>query len=171
FTPSKVGMAGTPDDHAIPLNAAVWRYHPTRHVLEAFSEGTSNPRGIDFNDYGHAFITACVILHLHHVIYATRYQRQAGKHFNEHTYDDIKTNADHVHWVGNRGPHAGNFRSASKGGGHAHAGAMVYLGGSWPEQYRNQLFMNNINGARLNIDHPVPSGSGYIGKHQPDFIE
>lgn len=171
FTHSKVGMPGTPDDQRIPLNAAVWRYHPTRHVFEVFSEGTSNPWGIDFNDYGHAFITACVIPHLYHVIQGARYQRQAGKHFNEHTYDDIKTIADHVHWVGNRGPHAGNFRSASKGGGHAHAGAMVYLGGSWPEQYRNQLFMNNINGARLNIDHPVPSGSGYIGKHQPDFIE
>src|SRR5690606_6815271 len=119
FTHSKVGMPGTPDDQRIPLNAAVWRYHPTRHVFEVFSEGTSNPWGIDFNDYGHAFITACVIPHLYHVIQGARYQRQAGKHFNEHTYDDIKTIADHVHWVGNRGPHAGNFRSASKGGGHA----------------------------------------------------
>lgn len=171
FTHSKVGKPGTPENERIPLNAAVWRYHPTRHQFEVFSEGTSNPWGIDFNDYGHAFITACVIPHLYHVIQGARYHRQAGKHFNEFIYDDIKTIADHVHWVGSRGPHAGNFRSASKGGGHAHAGAMVYLGGSWPETYRNQLFMNNINGARLNIDHLEPAGSGYVGRHRPDFIE
>src|SRR5690606_32416743 len=108
LTHSKVGMPVTPDEQRIPLNAPLWRYHPTRHVFEVFSEGTSNPWGIDFNDYGHAFITACVIPHLYHVIQGARYQRQAGKHFNEHTYDDIKTIADHVHWVGNRGPHAGN---------------------------------------------------------------
>lgn len=171
FTHSKVGKPGTPDDKRVPLNACVWRYHPTRHAFEVFSEGTSNPWGIDFNDYGHAFITACVIPHLYHVIQGARYQRQAGKHFNPYTFDDIKTIADHVHWVGERGPHAGNFRSAAKGGGHAHAGAMVYLGGSWPEGYRNRLFMNNINGARLNIDYPEPAGTGYTGRHQPDFIE
>ncbi|ODS82604.1 MAG: dehydrogenase [Cytophagaceae bacterium SCN 52-12] len=171
FTHSKVGKPGTPDEKRIPLNACVWRYHPTEHQFEIFSEGTSNPWGIDFNDYGHAFITACVIPHLYHVIQGARYQRQAGKHFNEYTYDDIRTIADHVHWVGDRGPHAGNFRSAAKGGGHAHSGAMVYLGGSWPEAYRNQLFVNNINGARLNVDYPERTGTGYVGKHRPDFIE
>jgi putative membrane-bound dehydrogenase-like protein len=171
FTHSKVGKPGDPEEKRTPLNGCVWRYHPTKDTFEIFAEGTSNPWGIDFNDYGHAFITACVIPHLYHVIQGGRYQRQAGKHFNEHTYDDIKTIADHVHWVGDRGPHAGNFRSASAGGGHAHSGAMVYLGGSWPAEYRNQLFMNNINGSRLNIDSPEASGTGYIGRHRPDFLE
>jgi hypothetical protein len=99
------------------------------HKFELFAEGSSNPWGIDFNDYGHPFITVCVIPHMYHIIQGARYQRQAGKHFNPYTYDDIKTIGDHVHWVGERGPHAGNFRSASAGGGHAHAGAMIYLGG------------------------------------------
>ena len=26
---------------------------------------------------------------------------------------------------------------------------MIYLGNSWPKEYRNDIFMNNINGARL----------------------
>ena len=96
-------------------------------------KGTSNPWGLDFNDYGHAFTTACVIEHLYHVVQGARYKRQAGKHFNPYIYDDIKTVADHVHWVGKKGPHAGNSRSDAAGGGHAHAGAMIYLGGdSWP---------------------------------------
>ena len=170
FTHSNVGKPGAPDAERTKINAGVWRYHPTKHQFEVFAEGTSNPWGIDFNDYGHAFITACVIPHMYHMIQGGRYFRQAGKHFNPFTYDDIKTHADHVHWVGERGPHAGNFRSASAGGGHAHAGAMIYLGNSWPQEYRNDIFMNNINGARLNQDHPVRSGSGYTVTHKPDFL-
>lgn len=171
FTHSNVGKPGSSDAERTKINAGVWRYHPTRHEFEVFAEGSSNPWGIDFNSYGHPFITVCVIPHMYHVIQGARYQRQAGKHFNPYTYDDIKTIADHVHWVGNRGPHAGNFRSASAGGGHAHAGAMIYLGGdTWPEKYRNNIFMNNINGSRLNIDQLNRSGSGYVATHQNDFI-
>jgi len=171
FTHSNVGKPGTPDNQRTKINAGVWRYHPTRHTFEVFAEGSSNPWGIDFNDYGHPFITVCVIPHMYHVIQGARYQRQGGKHFNPYTYDDIKTHADHVHWVGDRGPHAGNFRSAETGGGHAHSGAMIYLGGdSWPKEYRNQIFMNNINGARMNVDHPQRAGSGYLVTHRPDFM-
>ncbi len=171
FTHSNVGKPGSSDAERTKINAGVWRYHPTRHEFEVFAEGSSNPWGIDFNSYGHPFITVCVIPHMYHVIPGARYQRQAGKHFNPYTYDDIKTIADHVHWVGDRGPHAGNFRSASAGGGHAHAGAMIYLGGdTWPEKYRDNIFMNNINGSRLNIDQLNREGSGYMAKHQNDFM-
>ncbi len=171
FTHSKVGKPGTPDDQRTKLNAGIWRYHPTKHIFELFAEGTSNPWGLDFNDYGHAFITACVIPHLYHMIQGGRYVRQGGKHFNPYIYDDIKTIADHAHYLGDRGPHAGNFRSAAAGGGHAHAGAMIYLGGNnWPKEYRNNIFMNNINGARLNIDELTREGSGYVGKHKKDFM-
>ena len=170
FTHSNVGKPGAPDSERTKLNAGVWRFHPTTHQFELFAEGTSNPWGLDFNDYGHAFITACVIPHMYNMIQGGRYFRQGGKHFNPYTYDDIKTHADHVHWLGERGPHAGNFRSASAGGGHAHSGAMIYLGNSWPQAYRNDIFMNNINGARLNHDHPVRAGSGYMVTHRPDFL-
>ena len=170
FTHSLVGKPGTPDDERIPFNAGVWRYHPTKHIFEAFAQGSSNPWGLDFNDYGHGFITACVIPHLYNVIQGARYQRQGGQHFNPYTYDDIKTHADHVHWVGDRGPHAGNHRSGAAGGGHAHVGAMVYLGGSWPEQYRNQIFTTNIHGFRTNMDILERDGSGYVGHHGDDFL-
>ena len=115
--------------------------------FEVFGEGTSNPWGIDFNDMGQAFCTACVIPHLYHIIQGGRYQRQAGEHFNRHTYDDIKTIAVHRHWIGDT-PHAGNNRSDAAGGGHAHAGAMIYLGGSWPEQ---------ISQPDLHEQHPRPT--------------
>ena len=157
FTHSRVGKPGTPDDERIPLNAAIWRYHPTRHEFEIFAEGTSNPWGVDFDDHGQAFCTACVIPHLYHIIQGARYQRQAGSHFNPYTYADIQTIADHRHYVGDN-PHGGNGSSGDAGGGHAHAGAMIYLGGAWPEEYRGRIFMNNIHGQRLNTDILKPRG-------------
>ncbi|MFY7875490.1 MAG: PVC-type heme-binding CxxCH protein, partial [Pirellula sp.] len=151
------------------INAGIWRYHPQSESFEVFAHGTSNPWGVDFNDTGDAFLTACVIPHLYHIIPQARYQRQAGQHFNPFTYSDIQTIALHRHWIGDT-PHSGNNRSDSAGGGHAHSGAMFYLGGSWPEKYRNQLFMNNIHGARINQDKIARRGSGYVGDRAPDFL-
>jgi putative membrane-bound dehydrogenase-like protein len=171
FTHSNVGKPGAPEAERQKLNGAIWRYHPTRKTFEVFAEGTSNPWGLDFNVYGHAFTTACVIEHLYHVIPGARYKRQAGKHFNPYIFDDVKTIADHVHWVGNKGPHAGNSRSDAAGGGHAHAGAMIYLGGdSWPAEFRNAIVMNNIHGHRANVDVLERKGSGYSATHGRDFF-
>jgi putative membrane-bound dehydrogenase-like protein len=169
FTHSKVGKPGTPDKDRVPINAGVWRYHPTRHKFEVFAHGTSNPWGLDFNDYGQAFVEACVIPHAYHIIQGGRYHRQAGSHFNPHTYDDIKTIADHLHWQGPN-PWAGNNKSDSAGGGHAHCGLMCYLGGAWPAEYRGQLFMGNIHGRRINMDILKPKGSGYVASHGKDML-
>jgi putative membrane-bound dehydrogenase-like protein len=169
FTHSRVGKPGTPFDDRIPLNAAVWRYHPTKKQFEVFAHGTSNPWGVDFNDHGQTVVTACVIPHLFHIIQGGRYHRQAGEHFNKFTYDDIKTVADHFHYLGDT-PHSGNEKSNQAGGGHAHAGAMFYLGGAWPDEFRNRIVMNNIHGQRLNTDVVSPRGSGVVGSHGPDFL-
>ncbi|HLY10988.1 MAG TPA: PVC-type heme-binding CxxCH protein [Planctomycetota bacterium] len=170
FTHSNVGKPGTPDSERKKINAGFWRYHPLKHQFEVFAEGASNQWGIDFDDHGQAFATACVIPHLYHVIQGGRYQRQAGQHFNPFTYDDIKTIADHRHYVGTKGPHAGNGLSDAAGGGHAHCGCMVYLGDNFPPEYRGKIFMNNIHGSRVNMDVPDPQGSGFVGKHGNDFI-
>jgi len=170
FTHSNVGKPGSLEEERERINAGVWRYHPIRHEFEVYAHGTSNPWGIDFNDVGHPFITVCVIPHLYHVIRGARYHRQSGDHFNTYTYNDIKTIADHVHWTGDRGPHAGNFRSGNAGGGHAHAGAMFYLGNEHWGQDRNAIFMNNLHGVRVNTDRIKREGSGYIASHGEDFL-
>jgi putative membrane-bound dehydrogenase-like protein len=171
FTFSKVGKPGTPAEQRIPINAGIWRYHPVKQEFEVFAEGTSNPWGVDFNDQGQAFCTACVIPHLFHIIQGARYTRQAGQHYNPYIYKDIKTIADHVHYAGTAGPHAGNNRSDAAGGGHAHCGAMIYLGDSWPAQYRNSILMGNVHGNRINNDLLEVHGSGYVGKHGADFLK
>jgi putative membrane-bound dehydrogenase-like protein len=177
FTHSRVGKPGCKDDERQGLNAGVWRYHPTRHEFEVFSHGTSNPWGVDFDDHGQAFITACVIPHLWHMIQGGRYHRQGGQHFNPYTFDDIKTIADHLHYVGKiqdhawwgHEPHAPSDTLAA-GGGHAHCGAMIYLGDNFPAKYRNQIFMDNVHGNRINVCQFDKAGSGFIGRRAPDFL-
>ncbi len=94
----------------------------------------------------------------------------APRHLNPFIYDHLRTHGDHVHWAGGKGPHAANARSDAVGGGHAHAGLMVYLGGSWPEQFRHRILIGNIHGQRLNTDFAERRGSGYVGRHAPDFL-
>ncbi len=192
FCPSNVGKPGATEAERQWMDAGVWRYHPTKKIFEVFAEGTSNPWGVDFDDNGQCWIEACVSPHLYHMIQGGRYIRQGGEHFTvgaeetarnakhretgsrkpvfPYVYEDIQTHADHLHYAGNQGPHAGNGRSDSAGGGHAHAGMMVYLGASWPAEYRGKLIMGNIHGQRLNMDVPERVGSGYVGHHGPDFL-
>jgi putative membrane-bound dehydrogenase-like protein len=169
FTHSVVGKPGSADAERTKINAGIWRYHPTKHVFEVFAHGSSNPWGLDYNSRGEWFIEACVIPHCFHIIQGARYLRQAGPHFNPYTYADIGTIADHLHYIGAT-PHGGNNRSDSAGGGHAHCGLMCYLGGTWPEKYRDQLFMGNIHGRRINMDTLKTKGSGYVAGHGPDFL-
>lgn len=171
FTHSRVGKPGTPDEERSPINAGVWRFHPGSRVFEVFAHGTSNPWGLDFDDHGQAFITACVIPHLYHVIQGGRYQRQAGRHFDPHTYDDIKTIADHLHYSGSHfrdGVAAGI--EAGRGGGHAHCGLSIYLGDQFPPQFRNALLFNNLHGHRINHNVAGRNRSGYVGSSRPDFL-
>ena len=169
FTHSKVGKPGTPDADRVPINAGFWRYQPKRHEFEVFAHGTSNSWGFDFDEHGQLFAEACVIPHLFHIAQGGRYQRQAGEHFHKHTYNDIKTIADHRHYVGDN-PHAGNNKSDATGGGHAHAGLVIPQGADWPEALTGKIVMGNIHGQRVNVDIPVPAGSGFVGKHGEDLI-
>lgn len=169
FTYSNVGKPGTPKSQRVPLNAGVWRYHPSRHEFEVFAWGTSNPWGVDFDSRGQAFVTACVIPHLFHVIQGARYERQSGSHFTDFVYDDIKTIADHRHYLGDD-PHGGNLRSDSAGGGHAHCGALLYTSDAFPKRYHDTLFFDNIHGNRINNDVLTRKGSGYVGSHADDFL-
>ena len=150
FTHSNVGKPGAPDSERQRLNAGVWRYHPLNEKFEVFAFGTSNPWGLDFDENGQAFVTACVIPHLFHMIQGGRYHRQGGKHFNPYVYDDIKTIADHRH--------------AS-----AHGGARFYLADQFPEKYRGKLFMCNIHLHGVLTDDVQRKGSGYTAAHGEEF--
>ena len=153
----KLYKKGEPFPEKIPvidgqyIDGGVWRYHPTKDRFEIVAHGFSNPWGLDFDDHGQMFITACVIPHLWHVIPGGIYHRQGGKHINPYIYDDIKTIADHRH------------RSA-------HGGARIYLADEFPQSYRDRIFMANIHEHAILTDILEPKGSGFIGHHGDDTL-
>ena len=169
---SRVGRPGTSDADRVPINCGVWRYHPTRKVFEVVAHGTTNPWGLDFDDHGQAFITNCVIPHLYRVVPGARFVRMFGQDFNLFTYERMPTTADHIHWAGGSwtDSRGGQGRHGEAGGGHAHVGAMVYLGDNWPSKYRDTVFTCNLHGNRVNNDSLYRDGSGYLAGHQPDFL-
>ena len=133
---SKVGKPGTPDAERVVINCGVWRFHPTRRMFEVVAHGTTNPWGIAFDDYGQMFVANCVIKHLFHIIPGARYERMYGQDMNPYAFRLIESCADHIHWAGGywKTEGAEHAQNDAAGGGHAHCGAMVYLGDNWPDQ-------------------------------------
>jgi putative membrane-bound dehydrogenase-like protein len=168
---SKLGAPGTPEAERTLMNCGVWRLHPTRGTFEVVAHGTTNPWGLDFDQYGQTFITNCVIEHLWQAVPGARFQRMFGTDFNPYTYALMKTSADHIHWAGGHWTEArGGERHDASGGGHAHVGAMVYLGDNWPDEYRNNIFMCNVHGNRVNRDVLERHNSAYVAHHADDVI-
>jgi putative membrane-bound dehydrogenase-like protein len=171
---SYVGKPGAARSGRTPMNAGIWRYHPTRKVFEVVAQGTTNPWGFDYNAEGEMFFINTVIGHLWHLIPGAHYKRMYGDDFDLHTYDLLDQHADHYHfdtgkgWTASRNAAAG---SDPLGGGHAHEGLMFYLGDNWPSSYYNTLFTVNFHGRRLNNDIPERVGSGYSARHGADLFK
>ena len=133
--PGRVGAPGTADEQRTAISCGVWRYHPTKKKFEVVLEGTTNPWGIDYDDWGQMFICNTVIGHLWHVIPGMHTQRMSGDDYNKYVYELLPMCADHIHWAG------GNWQSSrggkgahdAAGGGHSHCGAMIYSGDNWPD--------------------------------------
>lgn len=169
---SRIGKPGTPDDQRVRFDGGVYRYHPIRHEWEPYADGTTNPWGIDWNDFGDAFVCNCVNPHLFQVIPGAHYEPWRNRQSSQHAYQRIDTIADHLHFVGiqNVRDGIGSSDEDTAGGGHAHCGTMVYLGDNWPADYRNSVFMNNIHGRRINNDLLERFGSGYTAHHGRDLM-
>lgn len=169
---SRIDKPGTPDADRKQFDGGVYRYHPVRHTWEPYADGTTNPWGIDWDDFGEGFVSNCVNPHLFHVIQGAHYEPWRNRESSRFAYERIATIADHLHYLGSPDFHEGigSPEEDSLGGGHAHCGTMVYLGDNWPDKYRNTIFMNNIHGKRVNNDLLKRSGSGYTASHGPDII-
>jgi putative membrane-bound dehydrogenase-like protein len=169
---SDVGKPGTPDQQRIRFDGGVYRYHPVRHLFEPFADGTTNPWGIDWDDFGEAFVCNCVDPHLYHVIQGAHYEPWRNRESSRYAYQRIATIADHLHFVGKGSivDGIGTAEEDAAGGGHAHCGTMIYLGDNWPDRYRNTVFMHNLHGRRINNDILRRAGSGYRAAHGTDIL-
>lgn len=173
---SSVGAPGTPADKRVKFNCAIWRFHPTRKVLEAVAHGGTNSWGHDWNAEGELFMINTVIGHLWHVIPGAYYRRMFGTHLNPYVYEVIEQTADHFHWDTGSEKWSDirtgiSNKTLELGGGHAHVGMLIYQGGTWPQEYHGAMLTCNLHGNRINMDKLVREGCGYTGKHAPDFMK
>jgi len=170
---SRIGKPGSGESQRVKINTGVWRYHPTKGLVEATMHGMTNSWGFDFDRYGEMFVINTVIGHLWHMVPGSHVRRMYGVDMNPHTYQLIEQTAGHVHW--DTGESWGDVRkgvsdkTSAAGGGHAHIGLMIYQGDNWPEEYRNRVYTLNMHGSRINCDILERQGAGYTAKRGPDM--
>ncbi|HMJ92045.1 MAG TPA: PVC-type heme-binding CxxCH protein, partial [Candidatus Acidoferrum sp.] len=98
--PSFVGKPGTPEHQRTRVSCSIWRYHPLRGIFEVVANGTTNPWGLDWDDYGQPFFSNNVIGHFWHLVPGAHYKRMFGEDPNLYTYQLMDQCADHLHWSG-----------------------------------------------------------------------
>src|SRR5262245_36953314 len=132
------------------FTCAMFRIHPVTREFEVFCEGTSNPWGIAFDPEGSAFISACVIDHLWHLVRTGYYHRQGGP-YPPFTWK-IDSIVKHKHQKA------------------AYCGIHYYDSDAYPLEFRNKLYMGNIHGGCINVDTLQRDGSTYFATGDPDFL-
>jgi putative membrane-bound dehydrogenase-like protein len=133
------------------FTCAVWRWHPRTRKFEIFSQGTSNPWGLDYNRQGDWFLSCCVIDHLFHMTQSGYYTRQGGPYPPQtHPLPSITT---------------ARHQAA------AYAGLCLYDADQFPAEYRGTLFMGNLHGSAINCDTLTRNGATFTQHNAPDFLQ
>ncbi|MCE9606624.1 MAG: dehydrogenase [Planctomycetia bacterium] len=146
FNPSRIKYRGKSFD----FTCALFRIHPRTRDFELFCEGTSNPWGVAFNGDGDAFISACVIDHLWHLIETAYYHRQGGA-YPPHVWK-LQSIVNYRHQMA------------------AYCGIHWFDSEAYPAEYREKLYMGNIHGGCLNVDRIERNGATYRGNKDEDFL-
>ncbi len=134
------------------LTAGVARFEPATRRFEVFAEGTSNPWGVDFDARGNAFVSACVIDHLFHLVPGGIYVRQAGQPPFPYAYELLPSIVDHKHHMA------------------AYAGVCIYEGDQFPAAVRGAALMGNIHDNAIHWDRLTPNGSTFRASPVRDLV-
>lgn len=132
------------------FTCALFRIHPKTREFQLFAEGTSNPWGVAWDNEGSAFLSACVIDHLWHLVETGYYHRQGGP-YPPYTWK-IESIVKHKHQKA------------------AYCGIHFFDSDAYPAEYRDRLYMGNIHGGCINVDVLSRQGSTYFAKPAPDFV-
>jgi putative heme-binding domain-containing protein len=132
------------------FTCALWRIHPKTREFQLFCEGTSNPWGLAFDAEGSAFVSACVIDHLWHLVETGYYLRQGGP-YPPYTWV-LGSIVKHRHQKA------------------AYCGLHYFDSDAYPPEYRDKLYMGNIHGNCINSDELTRDGSTYFARPRPDLL-
>jgi putative heme-binding domain-containing protein len=146
FNPSVVKQNGK----EFRFTCALFRIHPKTREFQIFCEGTSNPWGVAWDNDGSAFVSACVIDHLWHLVETGYYHRQGGP-YPPYTWI-LGSIVKHRHQKA------------------AYCGIHFFDSDAYPPEYREKLYMGNIHGGCVNSDELTRDGATYFGKPRPDFL-
>jgi len=138
------------DDREYKFTCALFRIHPQTKRFEVFAEGTSNPWGVAWDVNGSAFVSACVIDHLWHLVETGYYHRQGGP------YPPFTWKIDSIV----------NYKHQMA----AYCGIHYFDSDAYPEQYRDRLMMGNIHGNCINVDQVARNGATYKGAPNADIL-
>jgi putative membrane-bound dehydrogenase-like protein len=152
FTRSKVVAPNDPADDPVLLTAGVARFNLQTKKFEIYAEGTSNPWGVDFDRTGNAYVSACVIEHLFHLVPGGIYDRQAGTPPHPYAYESLHAINDHKHHMA------------------AYAGIQVYQGNQFPADNTGTILQGNIHDNAVHQDVLKPNGSSFIASHWRDLV-
>ena len=94
----EMGLPGSSDDQRVSIRGGIWRYHPQRQVVEALTQGTTNPWGHDWNAAGELFFINTVNGHLWHGISGAHFKESSGADPNPYFYERLDMHADHWHF-------------------------------------------------------------------------
>lgn len=168
---SLVGVPGTPPEQRVALNDAIWRVHPQTKKFEVVASGTCNPWGIDFDASGELFASNNVLAHLWHILPGGRYERLVPKGKNPDAGELMSACTDHNHWSGSDDWHVDAEKTRSAGGGHAHAGLMIYQGDNFPPEYRGAACLCNLRGNCVNFDVLDYSDAEVVARHGGNLLQ
>ncbi|HTU25653.1 MAG TPA: PVC-type heme-binding CxxCH protein, partial [Pirellulales bacterium] len=168
---SLVGTPTTPQEKRVSLDAAIWRVHPETHRFEVVADGTCNPFGIDFDETGELFASNNVLAHLWHILPGGRYERANHTAWENDTCELMTACTDHNHWSGSDDWHLNRNKTRAAGGGHVHAGLIVYQGDDFPVEYHGTAMLGNLLGSCVNFDRFEPSHGEVVARHGDNLIE
>ncbi len=168
---SLVGVPGSPAEQRVALNAAIWRMHPQSKKFEIVASGTCNPWGIDFDASGELFASNNVLAHLWHILPGGRYERWTAAEKGQDNWELMTACTDHNHWLGVDDWNVDSDKTRAAGGGHAHAGLMIYQGDNFPAEYRGAVCMCNVHGNCVNFDLLDHSAAEVVARHGGNLLQ
>jgi putative membrane-bound dehydrogenase-like protein len=139
------GSTTTCNIRGIEFQQGVWRYHPQRDEFELFCEGGGNLFGLTFDERGNLFYSSNGGL-FYHALQGAYFEKNFGKHGSLHNLYAY----GHLSHVENPGTP-----------GSPTTGGTVYLGDTFPSQYRGTFLCGDFLGHTCSWWNVKPQGTTF----------